>query len=128
MVDIDFFKNVNDTYGHLNGDKVLKDLANLFKERLRKNDLIGRYGGEEFAVIFPNTEPQAVVKVLNEIRKSFAKMIHRADEKCFSVTFSAGVTSSQHCKDTQKIIHVSDIALYKAKSRGRNRIELEDTP
>lgn len=128
MVDIDYFKKINDTYGHLNGDRVLKDLANLFKERLRKNDLIGRYGGEEFAVVFPNTEPGAVVKVLNEIRESFSRIKHRAEEKFFSVTFSAGITSSNYCKDTQSLVNASDMALYKAKSRGRNRVVMADAP
>ncbi|MBN2440521.1 MAG: diguanylate cyclase [Spirochaetales bacterium] len=128
MIDIDFFKLVNDTYGHLNGDKVLKDLANLFKERLRKDDLMGRYGGEEFAIIFPNTEAHAVVNVLDEIRKSFAHIIHQADKRSFSVTFSAGVVASTYCKDAQTIIQTSDIALYKAKSRGRNKIILLDSP
>jgi diguanylate cyclase (GGDEF)-like protein len=127
MVDIDFFKIINDTYGHLNGDKVLTDLANLFKERLRKNDLIGRYGGEEFAIIFPNTGPRAVERVLNEIRNSFSRMLHHAKGEDYSVTFSAGISTSSHSRDIQTIVHTSDMALYEAKSRGRNKVVFFET-
>ncbi|MCJ7625622.1 MAG: diguanylate cyclase, partial [Anaerolineaceae bacterium] len=87
MIDLDKFKLVNDSYGHAMGDRVLKSLARLFKQRLRRSDIIGRYGGEEFAIIFPDTSGQAAVGVMDELRKSFALVQHKAGDKEFTVIF-----------------------------------------
>ena len=79
MVDIDHFKQVNDTYGHPAGDRVIKSLSRLLKQRLREADMVGRYGGEEFAVILSNTDGATAVKVLDSIRKDFSQLRHLAD-------------------------------------------------
>ena len=91
MVDIDFFKKVNDTYGHAAGDRVLKSLARLLKQRLRETDIVGRYGGEEFAVIMNDTDAASAAKVIDEIRTVFSRLLHLSHDKEFSVNFSRGI-------------------------------------
>ncbi|QKQ26703.1 diguanylate cyclase [Candidatus Reidiella endopervernicosa] len=80
MIDIDNFKSVNDTYGHPVGDRVIKSLSRLLQQRMRRSDLVGRYGGEEFAVILPNTDKQTAVRVLDSVREVFSKMQHSAEQ------------------------------------------------
>ena len=132
MIDLDNFKQVNDKYGHMIGDKVLKRLACLLKERLRKSDIIGRYGGEEFSIIFPDTDGNKALFVLDQIRKKFSEMEHKAPEELFTVTLSAGIATlpekmnySSIKEITDYITETADHALYRAKNNGRNRIELE---
>lgn len=120
MIDIDHFKNVNDTYGHLTGDRVLKSLARLLQDRLRKTDLIGRYGGEEFGVVFFNTTNTHAARILDEIRQSFGHIRHRAGNQDFYVTFSCGVAEYPASRTAAAISKAADIALYRAKETGRN--------
>lgn len=122
MVDIDHFKQVNDTYGHLTGDRVIKSLARLLKQRLRETDMVGRYGGEEFAVILSNTDGVTAMKVLDAIRKDFSQLHHLADGKEFSASFSCGVADASSFCDSTKLSNAADKALYKAKRAGRNRV------
>jgi diguanylate cyclase (GGDEF)-like protein len=122
MIDIDHFKSVNDSYGHLTGDRVLKGLARLLQERLRKTDIIGRYGGEEFGVILFNTEEGDAGRILDEIRESFSKIRQYSGSNEFFVTFSCGIASLSKCKDAGSLNHEADKALYEAKEEGRNRI------
>jgi diguanylate cyclase (GGDEF)-like protein len=124
MVDIDFFKKVNDTYGHPVGDRVIKSISRLLKQRLRETDIVGRYGGEEFAVILANTDGVSAVKVLDAIRKDFSQLRHLADGKEFSVTFSCGIADISHFGDTVRLGDAADKALYKAKHAGRNQVVL----
>ncbi len=122
MVDIDFFKNVNDTYGHSMGDRVIKSLARLLKQRLRNTDIVGRYGGEEFAIILTDTDATSAVKVMNDIRKVFMRLLHISDGKEFSVTFSCGVADLNHYPDAVTLGNAADKALYQAKENGRNNV------
>jgi len=122
MVDIDFFKNVNDSYGHSAGDRVIKSLARLLKQRLRSTDIIGRYGGEEFAVILTDTDATSAAKVMNDIRKVFSRLVHISDGKEFSVSFSCGVADLTHYPDAVALGNAADKALYHVKENGRNSI------
>ena len=121
MIDIDHFKNVNDTYGHSAGDRVLKSLSQLLTQRLRRTDIIGRYGGEEFAIILPYTSINNALAVMEELRKSFENIRHRANEEEFSVTFSCGIASLAHFKTASELTEAADKALYIAKREGRNQ-------
>ncbi|WP_420475522.1 diguanylate cyclase [Noviherbaspirillum sp. ST9] len=122
MVDIDHFKRINDTYGHPVGDQVIRALARLLQQRLRRGDIIGRYGGEEFAVIMPGTPAQAAAHVLDQIRESFSMIRHYSEARDFTATFSAGVAEITADTDTDELFRVADLALYKAKHDGRNCI------
>lgn len=122
MIDIDHFKRVNDNHGHPTGDRVIKSLARLLQKRLRKTDSIGRYGGEEFAVIFWDADVAAASRILDEIREDFSKIEHRADSEAFSCTFSAGVAGFPEYPDGHSINSAADRALYVAKRQGRNRV------
>jgi len=122
MIDIDFFKQVNDNYGHLSGDRILKSLANLLQERLRRSDIIGRYGGEEFAVILPNTDVRNAFLVIDEIRNNFSQIKHRAGKKEFFVTISAGIAAFPKFPSFVALNEAADKALYFAKQHGRNKV------
>lgn len=122
MIDIDHFKEVNDTYGHPVGDRVIKSLARLLKQRLRETDIVGRYGGEEFAVILGNTGAETATRVLDAIRKDFSQLRHLGNEKEFSVTFSCGIADIFHCDNAINLCDTADKALYKAKLAGRNQV------
>lgn len=126
MADIDRFKKVNDTYGHPAGDRVIKSLSRMLRQRLRETDLVGRYGGEEFAVILTNTNKEAAEKVLNDIRKDFSRLHQFADGKEFFTTFSCGIADTSYFDDPAKLCDAADKALYKAKRAGRNRVETAD--
>lgn len=128
MIDIDFFKKVNDTYGHPTGDRVIKSLAKLLQRRLRKTDVIGRYGGEEFAVIFWDASVEQAADILNEIRNDFQKIKQQANGSLvFNCTFSAGVASFPDYHNTQSISSAADKALYEAKKNGRNNVIIATT-
>ena len=127
MIDIDKFKDVNDTYGHLMGDRVIKSLARLLKQRLRKSDHVGRYGGEEFAVVLPNCGPAAAAKMLDRIRQDFSELHYQFEDQEFSVTFSAGISSYPTHGTAEEINQSADEALYEAKQQGRNRIVTDET-
>lgn len=124
MIDLDHFKKVNDTHGHAAGDRVLRALARLLRERLRRTDIAGRYGGEEFALILPDTDGASAQRVLDEIRNNFALVEHGAGSGTFSVTLSAGVAAFPAIGDAQELAEAADRALYKSKHAGRNRITL----
>ena len=128
MIDIDHFKQINDTYGHPIGDRVIKSLARLLKQRLRASDLVGRYGGEEFAVILVNADGTAALQVLDTIRKDFSQLRYQSDGKEFTVTFSCGIAEISQFRDATKLIEASDKALYNAKHAGRNQVVLSDAP
>lgn len=123
MMDIDHFKKVNDTYGHPVGDRVIKGLAQLMSKRLRKSDIIGRYGGEEFVVAMPNTPPALAIDIMNELRESFGKLRFEASQGEFTCTFSCGVAAALSSDNAVSLVTAADDVLYQAKRSGRNRVE-----
>jgi len=122
MVDIDHFKRINDSYGHPVGDQVIRALARLLQQRLRRGDIIGRYGGEEFAIIMPGTPAAAAATVLDQIRASFSGIRHHAEAHDFTAAFSAGVAEIAADMEADALLRIADLALYKAKHDGRNCI------
>ncbi|MCD5985727.1 MULTISPECIES: response regulator [Pseudomonas] len=130
MLDIDHFKKVNDSHGHPMGDRVIKSLALFLKQRLRKTDFIGRYGGEEFAIVMPDTDIQSAHQVLEEIRHRFAEIHYPAQPADLFCTFSAGVVSLGVHDDSLSLAAQADSALYRAKHAGRNQVHsaLVDVP
>jgi diguanylate cyclase (GGDEF)-like protein len=122
MLDIDHFKKVNDSHGHPMGDRVIKSLALFLKQRLRKTDYIGRYGGEEFAVVMPDTDLEAAHGVLDEIRQRFAEIHYPAQPVDLFCTFSAGVVELGEEDDALMMASQADDALYRAKKAGRNQV------
>lgn len=122
MLDIDHFKRVNDSHGHPMGDRVIKSLALFLKQRLRKTDYIGRYGGEEFAIVMPDTDMHNAHRVLDEIRQRFAEIHYPAQPVDLSCTFSAGVMELYEGADSLMLASLADDALYQAKDAGRNQV------
>jgi diguanylate cyclase (GGDEF)-like protein len=123
MLDLDEFKRINDTYGHSVGDSVLKSLSRLLRQRLRKSDIIGRYGGEEFVVILLDVDEEHAYQVMNEIREHFAEVQHFAPGKgFFSVTFSCGIATYPEFSSSTLISDAADQAMYRAKEAGRNKV------
>lgn len=118
MLDIDDFKQINDTYGHLVGDKILKSLVKVIQNSLRDTDLVGRYGGEEFLVIFKDTPLEQAKMVSERIRKNVSKYKFPDNIR---ITISGGVYS-YHGSGLYDFIHQADINLYEAKKRGKNQI------
>lgn len=123
MLDIDHFKKVNDGHGHPMGDRVIKSLALFLKQRLRKTDYIGRYGGEEFAVVMPDTDLKSAYSVLDEIRRRFAEIHYPAQPADLFCTFSAGVVELGAGDDALMMASQADDALYRAKKAGRNQVQ-----
>ncbi len=126
MIDLDHFKKINDTYGHGTGDKVIKALAQLLRQRLRKTDAVGRYGGEEFVVVLPRCARDEAYALIDNIRAHFCNISFLGPKGAvFTVSLSAGISTwepgSEESSDT--LIHVADLALYQAKLLGRNRVE-----
>jgi diguanylate cyclase (GGDEF)-like protein len=125
VIDIDHFKEYNDTYGHLAGDEVLSRLASVFKKSVRSCDYVARYGGEEFILVLPEIGPEDGVKAAERIRKEVVKENFAGDGKPREVTVSVGVASyPKDGDDSQAIIRHADAALYKSKESGRNRVVL----
>ena len=124
MIDIDHFKRVNDSHGHPTGDQVIHSLAQMLSRRLRKSDVIGRYGGEEFAVILVDTDRHKAQTIIGDIRRSFADIAHDGSDRKFSVTFSSGIAEFPDFASDEQLNHAADRALYEAKHQGRNRVVL----
>ena len=124
LLDIDFFKKFNDTYGHQFGDIVLKEISNHIKSMLGDNSWVARYGGEEFVVYFGRTDKTFVMNRLEEIRKSIEDLVLTDGEVEAKVTVSFGVAFNSKGLNAEQIVKRADNALYQSKENGRNRITL----
>ena len=123
MLDIDFFKKINDTYGHLAGDFILKEISNIIKSLIRDTDICGRFGGEEFIIGLPNTKLIGALKLAERIRKTIENKVFEYNGKKIKITLSIGVTSASKSDSVFSLIERADEALYEAKRKGRNRVE-----
>ncbi|HTA75741.1 MAG TPA: GGDEF domain-containing protein [bacterium] len=125
MMDLDFFKRVNDTYGHLFGDEVLKAFSVLIKNTIRPGDIAARFGGEEFVCILPNCKKEEAIKVAERIREVMEKNVLYFKKTPVKITVSVGVaTHDGKVTQYQDLIRLADRALYQAKENGRNKVEV----
>ena len=122
MIDIDHFKSINDVHGHLTGDSVLRGLAAMLQRRLRPNDLLGRYGGEEFCAILPETSLHNAAKIAEDLRSMVAAHAFVAEGKDIRVTISVGAGSLRAEMTPPDLYRCADEMLYKAKRNGRNQV------
>lgn len=123
LVDADYFKKVNDQYGHLAGDEVLRQIAAILKDSVREIDIVGRYGGEEFCVVLPDTDAAGAALVAERIRATVAHQKIKAYDAQLTMTISIGISAfPSDGKATEELIDKADWALYRAKSSGRNCI------
>lgn len=122
LIDIDHFKTINDTYGHIIGDNVLKQLSGVLSAGLRETDLAGRYGGDEFCVILPDTTLTQATDILERLRRTVHEHTHSALPD-LKLSLSIGIAPyAPHLTDAGMWLHEADMALYDAKSTGRNRV------
>jgi diguanylate cyclase (GGDEF)-like protein len=123
MIDVDKFKNFNDTYGHFAGDQVLEALAQVIKDNVRGNDIPSRFGGEEFTIFLPDAKSSTALMVAERLRTSVSKMRVKWEVELPTITISLGVFSFSQDDDIQldDIIVRADEALYASKANGRNR-------
>lgn len=124
VVDIDNFKDINDTYGHLVGDKALSRLANQIKQSVRACDVVVRYGGEEFLIILPNTDEINALLALERVREQIARKPLLVGGNRIQLTVSIGLKEISFDEDAHTAINKADIALYQAKKNGKNRVEV----
>ncbi|WP_054941252.1 GGDEF domain-containing response regulator [Paenibacillus ihuae] len=125
LLDLDYFKHINDTYGHLVGDEVLQAFSELVRSSIRVEDTFCRYGGEEFALFMPNTDAASALLVIERIQNQFAAMDFWAKQQQFRVTFSGGITEIRARRDDpEELIEDADQALYASKHAGRNQTTL----
>ncbi len=124
LADIDFFKKVNDTYGHDVGDDVIKRLAQIYVRFFRDTDLICRWGGEEYLFIIKGIEEEVILKKLNDLRMDVSKCTFKYEDFSFNITVSFGLKSIEDRHNVDADIKCADLALYKAKNNGRNQVVL----
>lgn len=125
LIDVDNFKQINDTYGHLAGDRVLRALAKILDEMRRESDLLARYGGEEFVFLLPETSAQNAHVAAEAVRSKVERSVFRCDSHALRITISLGVGEVYPKTDTgQSLFARVDAALYRAKGNGRNRVEM----
>ncbi len=122
MIDIDHFKNVNDTYGHNVGDEILKSVANTISNNVRKNDYVSRWGGEEMLIVLVNASLRDGQRVAEKVRKKVSEVVNKVDFEEISVTISIGVNLISMTENFDKGLIGADDALYEAKSTGRNKV------
>jgi diguanylate cyclase (GGDEF)-like protein len=121
IVDIDHFKNVNDTYGHATGDDVLRTIAARLREQIRHPDTLGRYGGEEFLIVLPNSELKAAAEQANRLCQHMRTLRIESEDHTISVTISIGVAQYKVAQENwEQLLHRADTAMYGAKKEGRN--------
>ncbi len=122
IIDLDHFKKINDNYGHLVGDAVLKKLGTILKENVRKYDIVSRFGGEEFIVLFPNTNLERAKMVSERLKRNIE---NNKEMMRYKLTTSGGVSTYHKNDNVTRMKQRADKALYRAKNNGRNRIETE---
>ena len=128
IIDVDHFKRVNDTYGHLTGDDLLRIIAKSLKDFVKGKDVVCRYGGEEFVILLPDTPLMGAVSVAEKIRKHFAQMSWKQKSTGVSmgrITLSAGVALYRSGETMEDFVQRADVALYNSKKSGRNRVTVE---
>jgi diguanylate cyclase (GGDEF)-like protein len=122
ILDIDFFKNVNDTHGHHAGDLVLVEAAKCFGQNIRSNDFIGRQGGEEFLALIEGADQKEIKEIAERLRKAIESKIMKVDGIELTITISGGIAHSSEEEDRDRLINLADERLYLAKEGGRNKI------
>ena len=122
ICDIDYFKKINDNYGHVTGDEVLKKVASEIKRIIRKDDVLARWGGEEFLVLLPNASMEAAYEVGEKIRKSIENTSFKYDNHTIAMTVSIGIAEKDNELPISDIISQADAHMYRAKKEGRNTI------
>jgi len=125
MLDIDFFKKVNDNYGHPMGDVVIKEVSNYIHNKVEKEGIVGRFGGEEFLSILYNNDKSSVFRIADQIRKDIEEKKIHFESNSINVTVSMGIASSQESQVFQGILDIADKRLYKAKENGRNQVVMD---
>ncbi len=125
ILDVDFFKNFNDTHGHQAGDNVLRTLGKLLKDTARENDIVARYGGEEFAIILPTVDQEGAMVLAERIRESVERMVFEGEQvqPTGKLTVSIGEASLADSNNFENLIRKADLALYSAKEAGRNQVQ-----
>lgn len=126
MLDIDSFKAINDTYGHQSGDRVIVSLSRFFTQHLRGTDMVGRYGGEEFAIVLPDIHIEKAHELIDKLRNDFSKINFHSKDREFNCTFSAGIACFSKYKSSDDLREAADQALYRAKRAGRNSVFMAD--
>jgi diguanylate cyclase (GGDEF)-like protein len=122
ILDIDHFKKINDTYGHTTGDEALRNLAARLREQIRHPDIIGRYGGEEFLIVLPNSEAEAAAEQASRLCQHVRTMEVESNDQTLSVTISVGVAQYRIGQENwEQFLNRADAALYQAKDEGRDR-------
>jgi diguanylate cyclase len=124
LLDVDNFKQLNDHYGHLTGDQVLKHLVDTISANLRPNDIVARLGGEEFVLLLPATAAEAAAQLTERLQRQLTRAYFMADQDRLVITFSAGVTVWKLGEDEVDTIERADQAMYRAKLAGKNRVHI----
>jgi diguanylate cyclase (GGDEF)-like protein len=128
MIDLDNYKEINDRYGHITGDKALKVISGIIADNIRETDILGRYGGDEFSILLPETNIEQAVDLAERLKNLVRNTMIDIDQVKFSNTISVGVSCiGNHTKDLSDLLLYADIALYDAKLNGRNRVCLQTT-
>ena len=129
LLDLDYFKRINDSHGHLAGDRVLESVGALLRQSVREGDVVGRFGGDEFAILFPRTEASLAVELAESVRTRLADKTSRVAVRSgqVSVSASVGVAVPRQGDTDETIIRRADEALYRSKNRGRNMVTFANT-
>jgi diguanylate cyclase (GGDEF)-like protein len=122
MLDIDHFKSINDRYGHVFGDYILRSCAQIIQQTLRNADLIARYGGEEFGIIMPYTDLDGALKLMERVRRLVEGKVFEGEGESCRITVSIGIAAGQPQLGATEIVKLADRALYVAKKNGRNQV------
>jgi len=122
LLDVDNFKNLNDTFGHKTGDEALRHLAEVVRSSLRPQDCVGRYGGEEFLIVLPDTDLDSANATLTRLQRELTKRYFMANNQRLLITFSAGVTRLMDDEAANVAVDRADRAMYAAKRAGKNRV------